>query len=185
MITHDRLAVRRRDSESAPSMARRGRRGPAMADPLWPAVVAPDAMAYARGGGLLGGLAVLLWWAFFSRAPLLERWGVVVLIAAAFADTPAILHKSIASGRFVDKSDVRRRIGIVARQRPVQRVVRVHRHHPARILRRRQVAVRVLLVADRPAFRVGGARQPPQRIVVEASRRFDLRHRFQVSRHIR
>jgi outer membrane protein assembly factor BamB len=80
---------------------------------LWPGVVAvvlqwlvqfgvpiavPGAMAFGVIGGLLGGLAVLVWWAFFSRAPQSERWGAVVLMIAAVAATPRILHQSIATG---------------------------------------------------------------------------------------
>ncbi len=80
---------------------------------LWPGVVAvvlqwlirfgvpivvPEATAFGVIGGLLGGLAVLVWWAFFSRAPRFERWGAVVLMIAALAATPRILHESIATG---------------------------------------------------------------------------------------
>ncbi len=32
-------------------------------------IFAPDALEYAVIGGFAGGLAVLLWWLFFSRAP--------------------------------------------------------------------------------------------------------------------
>lgn len=31
-------------------------------------------------GRLFGGLAVVVWWAFFSRAPRSERWGAVVFL---------------------------------------------------------------------------------------------------------
>jgi outer membrane protein assembly factor BamB len=41
---------------------------------------------------------VLVWWAFFSRAPRSERWGAVALIVIAMAATPRILDKSIATG---------------------------------------------------------------------------------------
>jgi outer membrane protein assembly factor BamB len=80
---------------------------------LWPGVVAlllqwvvgiavpivlPDATLYAAIGGVLGALAVLLWWAFFSRVPHIERWGAVLLMIAAVAATPRILHPSIVGG---------------------------------------------------------------------------------------
>jgi outer membrane protein assembly factor BamB len=80
---------------------------------LWPGVVAvilqwfvrfalpvlvPQATAIGVIGGLVGGLAVLVWWAFFSRAPRSERWGAVVLMIVAMAATPLILHKSVATG---------------------------------------------------------------------------------------
>ena len=82
---------------------------------LWPGVVAvvlqwvtfyivpmvvtgPIAGYIAPLGGLLGGLAVLIWWAFFSRAPRSERWGAVVLMIVAMAATSRILHESVAAG---------------------------------------------------------------------------------------
>ena len=82
---------------------------------LWPGVVAvvlqwlarfgvpivvPGAMALAVGAfsGLFGGLAIVVWWAFFSRAPRSERWGAVVLMIVALVATSRILHESIATG---------------------------------------------------------------------------------------
>jgi len=61
-------------------------------------VVAPEALAVSVIGGLAGGLAVVVWWAFFSRAPRFERWGAIVLIIVALAATPRILHVSVATG---------------------------------------------------------------------------------------
>lgn len=61
--------------------------------------VAPDAAFFAVIGGIVGGLAVLVWWMFFSRIPHLDRWGAVALIAAAGLAAPrTILHPSIATG---------------------------------------------------------------------------------------
>lgn len=80
---------------------------------LWPGVVAvlllwflrfgvpavvPEAMILGVIGELVGGLAVLVWWVFFSRAPWSERWGAVVLMVAASAATRRILDESIAGG---------------------------------------------------------------------------------------
>jgi outer membrane protein assembly factor BamB len=77
---------------------------------LWPGVVivilqwlvrfvlpvfVPGATAYGFFGGLLGGLAIVIWWAFFSRARRLERWGAIVLMILALAATSQILDKSI------------------------------------------------------------------------------------------
>ena len=36
-------------------------------------VVVPEALVFGLLGGLLGALAIIVWWAFFSRAPRLER----------------------------------------------------------------------------------------------------------------
>jgi len=49
-------------------------------------------------GGFVGGLAVAVWWAFFSRAPRIERWGGLVLMILVLASTPLFLHASIATG---------------------------------------------------------------------------------------
>ncbi|MFL5241004.1 MAG: PQQ-binding-like beta-propeller repeat protein [Gemmataceae bacterium] len=81
---------------------------------LWPGVLAlvlqwlawyvlpnvfPEALLYGVLGGVLGGgLAVLLWWLFFSRAPWLERVGVIVLMPVALFATSYFVHPSIANG---------------------------------------------------------------------------------------
>jgi outer membrane protein assembly factor BamB len=80
---------------------------------LWPGVVAvllqwfvrfgvpavvPEALGYGVLGELVFGLAVLVWWLFFSRAPRSERWGAFVLMIAALLVTRRILHVSIATG---------------------------------------------------------------------------------------
>ena len=60
-------------------------------------LVVPGAGAFAAIGALVGGVAVVVWWAFFSRAPGLERWGGVVLMIVALAATPRALHESVAT----------------------------------------------------------------------------------------
>ncbi len=62
-----------------------------------PAVV-PEAQFIGVFAGVAGGLAVVLWWAFFSRAPRAERWGAIVCMIVALAATPRILHESIRNG---------------------------------------------------------------------------------------
>ena len=62
-----------------------------------PAVV-PEAMVLGVMGELVGGLAVLVWWVFFSRAPWSERGGAVVLMIAAMLATRRTLDESIATG---------------------------------------------------------------------------------------
>ncbi|MEK6325675.1 MAG: PQQ-binding-like beta-propeller repeat protein [Acidobacteriota bacterium] len=79
---------------------------------LWPGVVAvvlqwllwfgvpvgvPDAMIFAMIGGVVCGLAVVLWWLFFSRAPWSERVGAIVLMVVALFATKLIVHQSIAN----------------------------------------------------------------------------------------
>ncbi len=95
------------------SVAQTGEPVPRKALRLWPGVAAavllclvrfgvpmvvPDALAIGILGGILGGLAIVVWWAFFSRAPGVERWGGVVLMIVALFATSRIIHVSIATG---------------------------------------------------------------------------------------
>ena len=48
-------------------------------------------------GGLAGALAILVWWAFFSRARWQERVVGVLLVLGALALTPPLLHESLAT----------------------------------------------------------------------------------------
>jgi len=57
--------------------------------------VVPDTTGIGVFGGLLGGLAVVVWWAFFSRALRFERWAAVVLMIVALVATSQIVHESI------------------------------------------------------------------------------------------
>jgi outer membrane protein assembly factor BamB len=80
---------------------------------LWPGVVAvvlqwllwfgvpivlPEALLYCMFGGLLAALAIVVWWAFFSRAPGFERWSVFLLMIVASVATFRVIDKSIATG---------------------------------------------------------------------------------------
>ena len=82
---------------------------------LWPGVVAvglqwlirfvipiivPGDMASLIGvfAGFLGGVAVIVWWAFFSRAPKIDRWLAITLMIISLLITPKILHESIVTG---------------------------------------------------------------------------------------
>src|ERR1039458_4999336 len=80
---------------------------------LWPGVVivilqllvrfgvpvfAPDALFIGVLAGPVGGLAVILWWLFLSRAPWSERVGAVGLIIVALFATKRIVDVSIATG---------------------------------------------------------------------------------------
>ncbi len=48
-------------------------------------------------GGMLGGIAILVWWAFFSRAQRMERWGAILIILAAMVLSSLLLHDSIST----------------------------------------------------------------------------------------
>jgi hypothetical protein len=48
--------------------------------------------------GVFGGVAVLVWWLFFSRAPWSERAGAVALMIVAFLATSRLVDESIANG---------------------------------------------------------------------------------------
>ena len=59
-------------------------------------IVLPDDAFYGALGAFVGGLAIAVWWEFFSRAPRSERWGAVVLMIVALYGTSRILHVSVA-----------------------------------------------------------------------------------------
>ena len=59
--------------------------------------LAPEAAPIAMVGALLGGLGILVWWAFFSGAAPIERWGAPLLMLAVSLATVPLLDVSIAS----------------------------------------------------------------------------------------
>ena len=61
-------------------------------------VVNPDAILFAILGAMACTVAIIVWWAFFSRAAGIERWGALVVAAAAMLATSRLLDKSIATG---------------------------------------------------------------------------------------
>jgi outer membrane protein assembly factor BamB len=61
-------------------------------------ILSPDFIAYGVLAGVAGGLALIVWWLFFSRAGWYERLGVLVLMTAAMAATWPFLDVSISSG---------------------------------------------------------------------------------------
>jgi outer membrane protein assembly factor BamB len=61
-------------------------------------IFVPKALIYGVLGGVVGGLAIVVWWAFFSRAPRMERWGAILVMIAAVLATPLVLHESVANG---------------------------------------------------------------------------------------
>jgi outer membrane protein assembly factor BamB len=60
-------------------------------------VVFPEALMSAVLGCLIGGLAVVVWWVFFSRAHWSERVGAILLMIVGLAGTSSIVHQSIAA----------------------------------------------------------------------------------------
>ena len=79
---------------------------------LWPGVVIvilqwlirfalpaifPNTIALGIFGGLFLGLAVVVWWIFFSRAPRTERWLAPVLMVTSLVATSLIIHESLAT----------------------------------------------------------------------------------------
>jgi outer membrane protein assembly factor BamB len=61
-------------------------------------VIIPDGAVIAVLGGVICGLAIFIWWAFFSRAPRTERWGAIVLVILALFITSLLIHESISTG---------------------------------------------------------------------------------------
>jgi outer membrane protein assembly factor BamB len=61
-------------------------------------LVVPGFGAFALLGAVALGLAVLVWWIFFSRAPWVERVGVVAFMVGAVFVTRYVVHPSIATG---------------------------------------------------------------------------------------
>ncbi len=80
---------------------------------LWPGVIAvalqwlfwvvvpyifPEQGGTVVIGAALCGLAVVLWWLFFSRAAWADRLGAIVLMVVAVAATTRLVHESVANG---------------------------------------------------------------------------------------
>ena len=61
-------------------------------------IVVAEATLTAVLGGFLGGVAIFVWWAFFSRAPRPERWGAIALMLVALVAASRLVHESIGTG---------------------------------------------------------------------------------------
>jgi outer membrane protein assembly factor BamB len=61
-------------------------------------IFVPEVFIYGMLGGLVGALAIVVWWVFFSRAPWSERLGGVALMIVAPLVIRPLLHDSIATG---------------------------------------------------------------------------------------
>ena len=62
-----------------------------------PALV-PGTAVYGVIAGALGGVIIILWWLFFSRAPWVERIGAIVVMVLAALATRLLVHPSVAGG---------------------------------------------------------------------------------------
>ncbi len=62
-------------------------------------LVVPETKGLGVMAGLFGGLVVIVWWAFFSRAPRFDRWSAVVVWIIALFVTSRFLHESIATAQ--------------------------------------------------------------------------------------
>ena len=60
-------------------------------------IIEPDALAIGVFGGLLGGLAIVVWWLFFSRLSRFDRWSAFILIILSLGASSQFLDKSIAT----------------------------------------------------------------------------------------
>ena len=61
-------------------------------------IVVDEVMPIAMMGAVVGGLLILLWWLFLSRARWSERLGVTVLMIGALFVTSRLVHESITGG---------------------------------------------------------------------------------------
>jgi outer membrane protein assembly factor BamB len=61
-------------------------------------VVAPGALLYSVLGAAVCGLAVVVWWLFFSRAPWVERLGAIALMVIGTLAVSRVVHPSISDG---------------------------------------------------------------------------------------
>lgn len=64
---------------------------------LLPIVGPESALPTALFSGMIGALLVVVWWLFLSRAPWVERLGVLAALVAVFFVSRALLHESIAT----------------------------------------------------------------------------------------
>src|SRR5262249_47283685 len=60
-------------------------------------IVKPDELFRVMMGSVVAGLAILVWWLFFSRAPWSDRLGAIVVMAVALFASKRLVHPSIAN----------------------------------------------------------------------------------------
>jgi outer membrane protein assembly factor BamB len=59
--------------------------------------IMPEALAIGVFSGIIGWLAIIIWWAFFSRAPVFERWSAPLLMIVMIILTFFFLDESIST----------------------------------------------------------------------------------------
>src|SRR2546422_5871960 len=60
-------------------------------------IVIPEFAIFGMLGGVVGGVAIVLWWVFLSRAPWSERVGAIVVMVVAVFATRQIVPPSISN----------------------------------------------------------------------------------------
>jgi len=60
-------------------------------------ILIPNAVIFGLFGGLILGLTLIAWWAFFSRGPGFERWSSIVLMIVTLVVTSRHIDKSIST----------------------------------------------------------------------------------------
>jgi len=60
-------------------------------------ILIPSAVIFGLFGGFILALALIAWWAFFSRGPGFERWTSIVLMTVALVVTSLYIDKSIST----------------------------------------------------------------------------------------
>jgi hypothetical protein len=60
-------------------------------------VINPGSVAIGFAAGILGGVAIVVWWIFFSKTPRVERWSAIVLMIICLVITSRIIDKSIST----------------------------------------------------------------------------------------
>ena len=59
----------------------------------------PETLMIAVFSVLIGGLGILVWWAFFSRARIIERWGAILVMIIAMVAASFIIDETIAASQ--------------------------------------------------------------------------------------
>ena len=80
-------------------------------------VVLPNAVIYSMFGGIIFGLAIVVWWAFFSRAPRAERWSAIILMLIGLAVASQFLYPAEANNAGCDNHYRFRFLGVASLKR--------------------------------------------------------------------